>query len=94
MQQQGHSHVIFESDSKNVVDVIHNIHGGAFEFSSIICNINRILLANPNFVVKFIRRQANMVAHTLAKAVGSWARCCTFETLPLCITAYLNNEML
>jgi ribonuclease HI len=94
MQQQGLSQVIFETDSKSVVDAIHNIHGGASEFSSIICSINRILLSNPNFVVKFIKRQANMVAHTLAKAASSWARCCTFETLPLCITAYLNNEML
>jgi ribonuclease HI len=94
MQQQGLSQVIFETDSKNVVDAIHNIHGGASEFSSIICNINRMLLANPNFVVKFIKRQANMVVHMLAKAASSWARCCAFETLPLCITAYLNNEIL
>jgi hypothetical protein len=57
MQQQGLSQVIFETDSKNVVDAIHNIHGGASEFSSIICNINRMLLANPNFVVKFIKRK-------------------------------------
>jgi hypothetical protein len=76
------------------VDVIHNIHGGASEFSSIICNINSILLSNPNFVVKFIKRQTNMVAHTLAKAASSWFKCCTFKNLPLCITAYLNNEIL
>jgi ribonuclease HI len=93
MQQKGYSRVIFETDCKGVVDAIHNIHGGVSEFSSIICNIKNILLVNPNFVVKFVKRQANMVAHTLAKAASSWARCCTFENLPLCITAYLNNEM-
>jgi ribonuclease HI len=93
MQQQGLSHVIFETDCKGVVDAIHNIRGGVSEFSSIICRIKNILLVNPNFVVKFIKRQANMVAHTLAKAASSWARCCIFENLPLCITAYLNNEM-
>jgi ribonuclease HI len=71
MQQQGLSQVIFETDSISVVNAIHNIHGGAFEFSSIIYSINRILLANPNFVVKFIKRQANMVVHTLAKATSS-----------------------
>jgi ribonuclease HI len=42
IQQQGLTQVIFETDSKSVVDVIHNIHGGASEFSSIICNINSI----------------------------------------------------
>jgi ribonuclease HI len=93
LQQKGYSHVIFETDCKGVVDAIHNIHGGVSEFSSIICKIKSILLVNPNFVVKFVKRQANMVAHTLAKAASSWARCCTFEHLPLCITAYLNNEM-
>jgi ribonuclease HI len=93
MHQKGYLQVIFETDCKGVVDAIHNIHGGVSEFSSIICHIKSILLQNPNFVVKFVKRQANMVAHTLAKAASSWARCCTFETLPLCITAYLNNEM-
>jgi ribonuclease HI len=93
MQQKVFSQVIFETDCKGVVDAIHNIHGGVSEFSSIIFRITSILLVNPNFVVKFIKRQANIVAHTLAKAASSWARCCNFESLPLCITAYLNNEM-
>jgi hypothetical protein len=88
IQQQGLSQVIFETASKSVVDAIHNIHGGALEFSYIICHINSILLSNPNFVVKFIKRQANMVAHTLARAASSWAEFYNFETLPLCITAY------
>ncbi|KAK2388665.1 Ribonuclease H superfamily protein [Trifolium repens] len=94
MEQRGFTHVIFETDSKSVVDAIHNIHGGTSEFSSLISNVNRILLSKPNFVVKFIKRQANMVAHTLARAAISWSRCCTFETQPLCITTYLNNEMI
>ncbi|KAK2459206.1 hypothetical protein QL285_006272 [Trifolium repens] len=93
MQLKGYSEVIFETDCKGVVDAIHNIYGGVSEFSSIICSIKSILLVNPNFVVKFVKRQANMVAHTLAKTASSWARCCTFKNLPLCITAYLNNEM-
>jgi ribonuclease HI len=94
MEQHAVTRVIFETDSKSVVDAIHNLHGGTSEFSYLICNIKHILLSKPNFVVKFIKRQANMVAHTLAKAASSWSRCCTFETLPLCITAILNNEML
>jgi hypothetical protein len=35
-----------------------------------------------------------MVAHTLARAAISWSRRCTFETLPICITPLLNNEMM
>jgi ribonuclease HI len=94
MRQRGISQVIFETDSKSVVDAIHHFHGGSSEFSVIISNINNILSCNPNFMVKFIRRQANMVAHTLARAAISWSSRCTFETLPICITRLLNNEMI
>jgi ribonuclease HI len=94
MNQRGYSHVIFETDSKNVVDAIHHFRGGCSEFSIIVSNINNILSCNQNFMVKFVKRQANMVAHTLARAAISWSRRCTFETLPLCITPLLNNEMI
>ncbi|MCH81027.1 cytochrome P450, partial [Trifolium medium] len=94
MTQRGISHVIFETDSKTVVDAIHHLRGGSSEFSFIIRRINNILLCNPNFKVKFVKRQANMVAHTLARAAISWPSRCTFETLPLCITPLLNNEMI
>jgi ribonuclease HI len=63
MEQKGLTHVIMETDSKSVVDAICNVRGGSF-----LSQINNILLCNPNFKVKFIKRQANMVAHTLARA--------------------------
>jgi hypothetical protein len=69
MTQRGISHVIFEIDSKNVVDAIYIVQLDIFEFSSLICNIRNILSLNSNFKVKFIKRQANMVAHKLARAV-------------------------
>jgi hypothetical protein len=73
---------------------ICHFRGGNSEFSSLISQINNILLCNSNFVVKFIKQQANMVANTLAMEAISWSRRCTFETLPLCITNLLNNEMI
>ncbi|MCH82815.1 RNA-directed DNA polymerase (Reverse transcriptase), partial [Trifolium medium] len=72
MELRGMNNVIFETDSKSVVDAIHNLRAGTSEFSSIICKIQHIMMLNPNFVVKFIKRQANMVAHTLARAAISW----------------------
>jgi ribonuclease HI len=86
--------VIFESDSKNVVEAIHHHRVGYSEFSNIISHIRYLLQTNPNFLVEFIKRQANMVAHTLARAAISWSSRCTFETLPLCITQLLLNEMI
>jgi hypothetical protein len=53
------------------VDAIHNIHVGSSEFSTIVCLINNVLLSNPNFMVRFVKRKANIVAHTLAMAAIS-----------------------
>jgi ribonuclease HI len=94
MEQQGITHVIIESDSQSVVDAICHLRGGNSEFSMLISQINNYLSCNPNFVVKFIRRQANMVAHRLARAAISWSSRCIFESLPLCISTLLINEMI
>jgi ribonuclease HI len=56
LEQRGLSQVIFETDSKSVVDAIQHFHGGNSEFSSINSQINNVLLFNPNFMVKFIKR--------------------------------------
>jgi ribonuclease HI len=94
IHERGYSHVIFETDSKSVVDAIHYSRGGCSEFNFLVSNIINILSCNQNFLVKFVKRQANMVAHYLARAAISWSRRCTFETLPICITPLLNNEMI
>jgi ribonuclease HI len=93
MEQRRISNVIFETDAKSVVDATQHFHGGNLEFSLLISHIYNYLVCDQNFVVKFIKRQANMVAHSLARAAISWASCCTFETLPTCISSTLINEM-
>jgi ribonuclease HI len=94
MVNRGITHVIFESDSKIVVDAIHTSRDGVSEFSSLICNIKNMLLANSNFVVKFVRRQANMVAHSLARAAISRPRRDVIDILPPCIATLLYNEII
>jgi hypothetical protein len=81
-------------DSKSVVDASRHFRGNSSEFSFLIYHINHIMSCNPNFMVKFIKRQSNMIAHILARAVISWSHRCTFKTLHLCITHLLNNEMI
>jgi ribonuclease HI len=94
MQHRNLSQVIFETDSKGVAEAIYHFRGGISEFSLLVSHIKNLLLSNPNFSVKFIKRKANMVAHTLARAAISWLSRCTFETLLLCITPLLINEMI
>jgi hypothetical protein len=47
------------------VDAIQILRGGFSEFSSIINHIKDILSSNPNFRVKFIKRQMKIIAHIL-----------------------------
>ncbi|GAU31898.1 hypothetical protein TSUD_270830 [Trifolium subterraneum] len=76
MVQRGFSHVIFESDSKIVVDAITLSHRGISDFSLLISSIKSILVLNPNFEVKFVKRQANMIAHSLARVAYSMSSRC------------------
>jgi ribonuclease HI len=94
LEQRRISNVIFKTDAKSVDDAIQYFRGGNSEFSLLVSNISNYLSNGQNFVVKFIKRQANMVAHSLARAAISWASRCTFETIPTCISSILVNEML
>jgi ribonuclease HI len=44
MEYRGITQVIFETDSKCVVDAIHTLRGGLSEFSSLIYNIKNVLM--------------------------------------------------
>jgi ribonuclease HI len=94
LEQRGISHVVIETDSRNLVDAIHHLHDGVSEFSLIVRIIKDVLLANPNFLVRFVKRQANLAAHTLARAACSWPSRCTFDSIPSCITTILSNEII
>jgi ribonuclease HI len=94
MQLRNIQHVLFETDSKTVADAILHQRSGYSEVNLLVGHISNLLLSNANFSVKFIKRQANMVAHTLARAAISWPSRCSFETLPICITQLLLNEMI
>jgi hypothetical protein len=85
--------VTFECDSQTVVNAVHAQSRGNSEFSIIISSIKSLLNLHSNFEVKFVKRQANSVAHVLAKAANSWTRRNVFHTIPLCIENTLLIEM-
>jgi ribonuclease HI len=68
---RGWSNIVFKSDSKTVVDVVHTNYHGISEFNSIISSITAMKHCYTNYEVKFTKRQANMAAHTLARAACS-----------------------
>lgn len=62
------------------------------ELSSII-SVIKLLHCNPNFEVKFVSLQANMIAHTLARVTSYWTRCMFISHIPRCIELIVLNEM-
>ncbi|CAJ2635677.1 unnamed protein product [Trifolium pratense] len=90
---RGWTNIVFESDSKVVVDAIHVTTQGVSELSSIISSIKLLLQCNMNFEIKFTKRQASMAAHTLAKAVISWSSRTYFNGVPRWIKPFIINEM-
>jgi ribonuclease HI len=84
----------FEVDSKTVADNIYRTQSGVSEFSVLISNCIHLLGTDlMNSDVKFIRRQANGVAHSLAKAALSEASFRIHYNIPSCIEPLIVYEM-
>lgn len=87
------NHVIFECDSQLMLQALHKINDGTYEFSLIILCIKNLLVTHSNFEVKFVKRKVNSVAHMLAKATDSRTRRSVFHLIPLWIEQLLLNDM-
>jgi len=87
--------VDFESDSKLTVDAFLATRNDLSEFGCIISSC-RSLFRNffSNSRVEFVRRQANAVAHALARAATSLASPAVYFDIPNCIETLIINEML
>ncbi|GAU16454.1 hypothetical protein TSUD_118030 [Trifolium subterraneum] len=92
-RHRGLDRVQFESDSKVLIEAIHMKRRGNSEFLPIVHYILSLMSSFINFEVKFVRRQANLVAHTLARAVNSCVSFHRFENIPFCIEHLVFNEM-
>jgi hypothetical protein len=72
---------------------ISSRHDGISEFSVLISHIQDLLRMHNYFEVKYVKRQANLVAHSLAIAVFSMSRRRIFDSVPRCIDTVLSNEI-
>jgi ribonuclease HI len=93
MIHRSQSFGIFESDSKLVVDVISSSQAGVFEFSILISYIQALLKMNNYFEVKYVKRQANKIAHSLARVAFSMSRRRLFDLDAPCIVIVLSNKI-
>jgi ribonuclease HI len=74
--------VVFESDSSTLVQALSSPGHGDSEFYAIVSSIIYQLSLHSNFEMKFVRRQANMVVHSLARTTCSWASHGIFDSYP------------
>jgi ribonuclease HI len=87
--------VNFETDSKLTVDAFLSTWNDLSEFGSIISSC-RSLFRNlfSNSRVEFVKRQANAVAHTLAREATCSASSAVYYEIPTCIESMIINEIL
>jgi len=87
--------VDFETNSKLTVDTFRSNRNDLSEFGCIISSC-RSLLRNlfSNSRVEFVRRQANGVAHILAREATRSASPAIYYDIPACIETIIINDML
>lgn len=64
----GFNNVQFEVNSKKVVNELSSLKENFMEFGVIMGHCKRLISSSTNYSAKFIRRQTNKVAHSLARA--------------------------
>jgi len=74
------------------VQALSSLGHGDSEFCVIVSSIIYQLSLHFNVEVKFVRRQANMVAHTLTRATCSWDSHRIFYSYHSCIEHWLIND--
>ncbi|KAJ8623633.1 hypothetical protein MRB53_032163 [Persea americana] len=88
----GINKVIFELDSKLVVDAVLANVLDMSEFGIIISNCVSLVNLAHGFSVQFVKRQANGVAHALARASCMHASPCTWQVPPVFVRALLSAD--
>nr|KYP34253.1 hypothetical protein KK1_044811 [Cajanus cajan] len=89
----GITNAIIETDSKQVVDDVLSSTSIPTEYGHVLRKCQLVLQSHSNLMVRFIKRQANQVAHTLARASRFHASSTSFDLIPPCIEILIFNEL-
>jgi len=85
--------VMFETDSKVLFDALHTTSTLANEFGDLVSHCRSLLLSRNDFVVSYVRRQANKVAHSIARASLSNPSPNIFCDVLTTLYPFIMNEM-
>ena len=84
--------VHFELDAKGVVNAIASTNQDLSAFGSLVHHCRILLCESSGFKICYVRRQANVVAHTIARASHFYASPIVFTYSLDCIHSFLSNE--
>jgi hypothetical protein len=85
--------VLFETDCKSLSDVICSTKVPLNKFGDLVFQCRSLLLNRPDFVVSHVRRQANRVAHCIARTSLSNPSPHIFNYVPTTLYSLIMNEM-
>jgi len=85
--------VLFETDCMSLVDALTSPAISISEFGNLVSQCRRLLSSNLDYVVSFVKRQANRVAHTIARASLSHSSPHTCNDVPSTMYSLFMNEM-
>jgi len=89
----GLNRVVFETDCQLVVNVVLSNSTYVNELGSLLSNCRAMLFSNASYALAYVRRQANRVAHNLARASILHASPNIFNHPPHCIDSIILDEM-
>jgi hypothetical protein len=89
----GFERVKFESDCQMTVNAVNNGYIYLNELESLLSTCRSLISSNASYNLAFVRRQANGVAHSLARAFVFQSSSNIFYVLPSCIFAIIFDEM-
>ena len=84
--------VILKSDCKAVVDAFHSSRLNYSEFGYLVSRYRSLASLIENVSIIFVKRQANMIAHTLTRAACSFASPSFWLEAPLFLADALNAD--
>jgi ribonuclease HI len=89
----GLNRVVFKSDCQLVMNAVFNNSAYMNELGSLLSNCRTLLLSNASYALAYVRRQANIVAHYLARASILHFNPSIFLHPPDCIHSNILDEM-
>jgi len=90
---RGFPSIKFESDYKLVVDAINSSRGPQNEVGDIISRCPNLLSSHIHFIVGYVRRQTNKIAHSIARVSLSDPNLNIFYYVPSYLYHLIINQM-